>query len=199
MYTCVLPLPRQEEAMKIAGIDVHKKVLMVVVVDARAPEEKPARRRFVTLPSELQRFRIWLQEQGVEEAVMESTAQYWRSVWLELEPHMRLHLAQAFSNRAPRGRKHDFKDAERLARRLIADELILSFVPNGEQRIWRSLTRMKVQLTRDRVRLQNQMECRWKKCASSCRSWSATCWVPVGFAFCMLWHKARAMPRSWPS
>lgn len=27
--------------------------------------------------------------QGVEEAVMESTAQYWRSVWIELEPHMR--------------------------------------------------------------------------------------------------------------
>ena len=95
----------------------------------------------------------------MEEAVMESTAQYWRSVWLELEPHMRLHLAQAFSNRAPRGRKHDFKDAERLVRRLIADELILSFVPNGEQRIWRSLTRMKVQLTRDRVRLHSQMEC----------------------------------------
>jgi transposase len=145
--------------MKMAGIDVHKKVLMVVVVDASVPEEKPVRRRFVTLPSELQRFRIWLQEQGVEEAVMESTAQYWRSVWLELEPHMSLHLAQAFSNRAPRGRKHDFKDAERLVRRLMADELILSFVPKGEQRIWRSLTRMKVQLTRDRVRLQNQMEC----------------------------------------
>jgi transposase len=35
----------------------------------------------------------------------------------------------------------------------------LSFVPNGEQRIWRSMTRMKLQLTRDRVRLQNQMEC----------------------------------------
>ena len=71
---------------------------------------------------------------------------------------MRLHLAQAFSNRVPRGRKHDFKDAERVVRRLIADELILSFVPNGEQRIWRSMTRMKLQLTRDRVRLQNQME-----------------------------------------
>src|SRR5499433_3180556 len=102
---------------------------------------------------------MWLQEQGVEEAVMESTAQYWRSVWLEREPYLRLHLAQAFSNRAPRGGKHDFKDAERLVKRLIADELILSFVPKGEQRIWRSLSRMKVQLTRDRVRLQNQMEC----------------------------------------
>src|SRR5215472_11388026 len=145
--------------MKMAGIDVHKKVLLMVVVDRSALEEKPARRRFVTLPSEIQRFRILLQEQGVEEAVMESTAPYWRSVWLELEPHMRLHLAQAFSNRAPRGRKHDFKDAERLVRRLIADELILSFVPSGEQRIWRNMTRMKLQLRRDRVRLQNQIEC----------------------------------------
>ena len=145
--------------MKMAGIDVHKKVLMVVVVDTNTPEEKPVRRRFATMPSELQRFLTWLREQGVEEAVMESTAQYWRSVWLELEPHMRLHLAQAFSNRAPRGRKHDFKDAERLVRRLMADELILSFVPSGEQRIWRSMTRMKLQLTRDRVRLQNQIEC----------------------------------------
>ena len=51
------------------------------------------------------------------------------------------------------------KDAERLVRRLIANELILSFVPDGEQRIWRSMARMKLQLTRDRVRLQNQMEC----------------------------------------
>lgn len=91
--------------------------------------------RFVTMPSELHRLLTWLQDQGVEEVVMESTAQYWRSVWLELEPHMRLPLAQAFSNRAPCGRKHDFKDAERLVRRLIAGELILSFVPSGEQRI----------------------------------------------------------------
>ncbi len=144
---------------KIAGIDVHKKVLMVVVIDATTPGEKPERRRFATMPSDLHRLLIWLREQGVEEAVMESTAQYWRSVWLELEPHMRLHLAQAFSNRAPRGRKHDFKDAERLVRRLIADELILSFVPGGEQRSWRNMTRMKLQLTRDRVRLQNQIEC----------------------------------------
>jgi transposase len=35
----------------------------------------------------------------------------------------------------------------------------LSFVPHGERRTWRNLTRMKLQLTRDRVRLQSQMEC----------------------------------------
>jgi hypothetical protein len=84
-------------------MDVHQKVLMVVGIDATTPEEKPERRRFATMPSDLHRLLIWLREQGVEEAVMESTAQSWRSVGLELEPYLRLHLAQAFSNRAPAG------------------------------------------------------------------------------------------------
>ncbi|MDT7813669.1 MAG: transposase [Acidobacteriaceae bacterium] len=143
----------------VAGIDIHKKVLMVVVlhqIGGRA--EDLQRRRFGTATSELHRLTAWLREQGVEEAVMESTAQYWKPVWYELEPHMRLQLAQAFSNRAPRGRKHDFRDAERLVRRLLAEELILSFVPPPEQRAWRMMTRAKVQLARDRVRLHNQLE-----------------------------------------
>jgi len=69
-----------------------------------------------------------------------------------------LHLAQARSNRGRRGRKKDFPDAERLVKRLMADELILSFVPDAEQRLWRTVTRRKYQLTRDKVRLQNQLE-----------------------------------------
>jgi len=185
--------------MKMAGIDVHKKVLMVVVIDASTPEEKPWRPRFSTMPSELHRLLIWLREPGVEEAVMESTAQYGRWVRLELEPHLRLHLAQAISNRAPRGRKHDFKDAERLVRRLIADELILSFVPNGEQRIWRSMTRMKVQVTRDRVRLQNQMECLLEEMRIKLSIVSAIYWVPADYAFGRLWQEARLTPRCWRS
>lgn len=145
--------------MKMAGIEVHKKVLRVVVMETTSPEEKPERRRFTSLPSDLSRLCSWWGAPDVQAAVMESTAQYWRTVWLELEPHMLLHLAHAFSNRAPRGGEHDFKDAERLVRRLFAEELILSFVPNGEQRIGRNLTGMKMQLTRDRIRLQSQREC----------------------------------------
>jgi transposase len=69
-----------------------------------------------------------------------------------------LHLAHARSNRARRGRKRDFADAERLVKRLVAQELILSFVPAPEQRLWRTVTRTKVQLTRNRVQLQNRLE-----------------------------------------
>jgi hypothetical protein len=64
-----------------------------------------------------------------------------------------LHLAQALSNRGRRGRKTDFRDAERLVKRLLSQELVLSFVPDVEQRLWRTLTRTKYQRTRDKVRL----------------------------------------------
>jgi transposase len=95
---------------------------------------------------------------GVQEAVLESTAQYWKAVWRELEGQCKLFLAQAQSNRAPKGRKGDYQDAERLLRRHVAGELILSFVPSPEQRLWRTMTGGKHPLTRDRVRLQNQIE-----------------------------------------
>jgi transposase len=115
----------------------------------------------------------WLTEQGVEEVVMESTAQYWKPVWGMLErfwqPECKkreeagplsgaLHLAQAQSNRGRRGRKKDFLDAERLVKRLVAQELVLSLVPDVEQRLWRAVMRRKYQLTRNRVQLQNRLE-----------------------------------------
>ena len=133
-----------ERKYKIAGIDVHKSMLAVVVADAgREGEFQFDRRQFGITESELRQLSIWLDGEGVREAVMESTAQYWKPVWQQLEGQCQLYLAQAHSNRAPRGRKRDFADAERLLRRHVAGELILSFVPNPEQRLWRTLTRTK--------------------------------------------------------
>jgi transposase len=144
---------------RVAGIDVHKKMLAVVMTDAAETGEfRFERRKFGTGADELRLLSNWLSEQGVKEAVMESTAQYWKPVWQALEDSFRLHLAQAYSNKAPKGRKRDFADAERLVRRHIAGELILSFVPDQEQRLWRTMTRTRQQLVRDRVRLQNQLE-----------------------------------------
>jgi len=97
---------------------------------------------------------------------------YWKPVWAALERYWKpirekregarrksgtLHLAQAQSKRERRGRKKDFLDAERLVKRLVARELTRSFVPDGEQRLWRTVTRKKYQLRRERGRLQNQI------------------------------------------
>jgi transposase len=130
-------------------------MLAVVVGNSGEPELEA---RFGTSVSELRQLREWLREQGVEEVVMESTAQYWRPVWMELEGAFRLHLVQAQSNRAPHGRKSDFADAWRLLRRFYAHDLRLSFVPEPEQRSWRDLTRTRWELTRSKVALYNHIE-----------------------------------------
>src|ERR1039458_3412915 len=139
---------------RIAGIDVHKKMLAVVVADVEVEGEYQFERRlFGSNPDHLRLLANWLIEQQVEEVVMESTAQYWKPVWGALEQYWKptgqkregtgpmsgtLHLAQAQSNRGPRGRNKDFPDAE--------------------QRLWRTVMRRKYQLTRNRVQLQNRLE-----------------------------------------
>ena len=158
----------------IAGIDVHKKMLAVVVADIEVEGEYQfERRRFGANPEQLQALCTWLTEHRAEEVVMESTAQYWKPVWGALERYWKpicqkregagrmsgtLHLAQALSNRGRRGRKNDFRDGERLVKRLVSQELTLSFVPDAEQRLWRTLTRTKYQLRRNRVQVQNHLE-----------------------------------------
>jgi transposase len=159
---------------RIAGIDVHKKMLAVVMADIEVEDEYQFERRWYgSNPEQLRVLSEWLSEQQVEEVVMESTAQYWKPVWGALERFWKpicqsresagrmsgtLHLAQALSNRGRRGRKTDFRDAERLVKRLVSQELVLSFVPDTEQLLWRTITRTKYQRTRDKVRLQNQLE-----------------------------------------
>jgi transposase len=94
--------------------------------------------------------------------VWEALESYWKPIREKREGARRksgtLHLALAQSNRGRQGRKRDFPDAERLVKRLVARELTLSFVPDAEQRLWRTVTRRKYQLTRDHVRQQNQLE-----------------------------------------
>src|SRR2546426_6754552 len=73
---------------RIAGIDVHKKMLAVVVSDAEVEGEYQFERRmFGSSPEQLRSLAAWLLEQQVEEVVMESTAQYWKPVWEALEQH----------------------------------------------------------------------------------------------------------------
>lgn len=130
----------------LAGIDVHKKMLAVVVRIENGAEVRYEKRRFGATQSEIRHLAAWLGGYGVSEAVLESTAQYWRPVWYGLEAHLKLHLTHPMAVRARQGRKHDFGDAQRLADRLRSREIVESFVPEAQQRRWRLLTRLRVEL-----------------------------------------------------
>ena len=107
----------------VAGIDVHKRILVVVVLNSSAPDRDHATARFGTAHQQRQELVEFLRFHQVSHVAMESTAQYWRPVWMDLEGEFPLTLAQARSTHAPRGRKQDLSDARRIARRLLSGDL----------------------------------------------------------------------------
>jgi transposase len=143
---------------EIAGIDVHKKMLAVVVRRERDGKPEYEKHKFGTTHKEILALAAWLQHQQVGQVVMESTAQYWRPVWYGLEAHFQLHLSHPLQTRAPRGRKRDFRDAQRLADRWRAGDLEESFIPGAEQRSWRWLTRARVHMKCKIGVIRNQIE-----------------------------------------
>ena len=91
---------------RIAGIDVHKAMLAVVVADVEVEGDwQFARRQFGATPSQLRLLTEWLVEHEVEEVVMESTAQSWRPVWDALERDWQP------TQRASSGRRADHRRA----------------------------------------------------------------------------------------
>ena len=114
---------------RVAGLDVHKKTVVAVVLQSYHSEEDYAAAVFGTTRYGLNELIAFLRQHGVTHAAMESTAQYWRPVWMALEGQFTLTLAQARLTRAPRGRKWDKADAQRIAKRLLSRDLTVSYVP----------------------------------------------------------------------
>ena len=67
----------------VAGIDVHKKMLAVVVGRVREQTIEVERAKFSTTTQDLKVLQDWLEAHGVDEVVMESTGQYHKPVWLQ--------------------------------------------------------------------------------------------------------------------
>jgi len=143
-------------SQNIAAIDVHKKLLVAVITSSAKPDVPLQSRRFGSGATELHHLLAWLFQYEVAEAVMQARhstgSRYgwnWSRIWrrLSLSP-----------TRRAKGRKSDLADAKRLRRRFVAGELDLSFIPESEQRAWRMVTRGRLQLIRERVQWQNQIE-----------------------------------------
>ena len=69
----------------LVGLDIHKKTVVVVVLDSEHPDEDCAAGVFGTTRYGLSELIGFLRQHGVTHAAMESTAQYWRPVWMALE------------------------------------------------------------------------------------------------------------------
>jgi transposase len=122
-----------------------------VVACVRVPDGQGGRRQEVrsypTFTSGLEALAGWLTAEGVTQAVMEATGQYWKPVWWVLEERgFQLLLVNARHVKILPGRKTDVADAAWLAELLEHGLLRGSFVPPAVIRQLRDLTRYRKRL-----------------------------------------------------
>lgn len=132
-----------------AGMDVHKKTVVVHVITPQGCET----RTFGTTTEELWSMVDWLVSVDVVDVAMESTGVYWKPAYNLLEASgLRPVVANAQHIKAVPGRKTDVNDAEWIADLHRHGLLPTSFIPDRGQRELRELVRYRRSLVQERTR-----------------------------------------------
>lgn len=139
-----------------AGLDVHKKSVVVAVRTPRAREV----RTFPTTTKALLQMLDYLQTHRVRHVAMESTGVYWRPIFnlLEDADMEEVMVVNAGHIKQVPGRKTDVKDAEWIAELLQYGLLRGSFVPKREHREVRDLLRYRRTVIQQRAHEVQRVE-----------------------------------------
>ena len=139
---------------RVAGLDVHKKVVWVAV---RLPGTRPGERtvtvkRYRTFWRELTKMAAWLTGLGVTDAALESTGVYWWPVYHALaQAGIEVCVCNAAHMRNVPGRKTDLRDCQWIAELHEHGLLRPSFIPAAAVAELRALTRYRKKLIEQRT------------------------------------------------
>jgi transposase len=97
-----------QENRKVCGIDVHKTFLVATILDGEGNSET---RRIQQTSESLLEFRTWIQSENCVSVAFESTADYWRTLYLILEGHVPINVANAHHIKHILGKKTDITDS----------------------------------------------------------------------------------------
>jgi len=140
---------------RCAGIDVHKKLLVVALRIGRKVEV----REFGTLTHEIRSIAAWLKENGCQMAAMESTGSFWKPIYNIFEQEgLPIMVCNAYHIKNVPGRKTDVNDARWIAHCLSHGLLDPSFVPDRDQRELRDMTRFRKSQIEERSRNINRLQ-----------------------------------------
>ena len=140
------------------GIDVHKDMIEVCIIN----QNTPIRKQFSTIYSDLLEMVKWLYDNDCYHIAMESTGVYWRPIYEAIEEHSPYYesiiVANAHHMRNLPGRKTDVKDAEWIATLLQHGLLEPSFVPDRIIRNLREFSRTYKNTVSEKSRCLNRLE-----------------------------------------
>ncbi|GHT20212.1 IS110 family transposase [Bacteroidia bacterium] len=147
---------------KTCGLDVHKGSIFACILNTQG--EKIFEKRYGTLTPDLIELRDNLVAHGCGRVAMESTSIYWMPIWHVLESDFELTLANPYFIKQLSGRKSDVKDAQWIAECLQKELIKSSFVAGDVLQQMRQYTRQHRRLTKNRVRLEQQLDNQLQRC-----------------------------------
>jgi len=140
---------------RCAGIDVHKKFLVVCLRIGSKQEV----RKIGTLTHEIRDMVAWLKANDCQMAAMESSGSYWKPIYNIFEQEgLPVMVCNAYHIKNVPGRKTDVNDAQWIAKCLSQGLLNPSFVPSREQRELRDMTRFRKSQIEERARNINRLQ-----------------------------------------
>ena len=140
---------------RCAGIDVHKKLLVVCLRIGSKSEV----RRFGTLTQDIRKMVEWLKSNGCQMTAMESSGSYWKPIYNIFEQEgFPVMVCNAYHIKNVPGRKTDVNDAQWIAKCLSQGMLNPSYVPDREQRELRDMTRFRKSQIEERARNINRLQ-----------------------------------------
>jgi len=140
---------------RCAGIDVHKKLLVVCLRIGRKTET----REFGTTTGEIREIVAWLKENDCQMVAMESSGPYWKPLYNIFEQeNLPAMVCNAHHIKNVPGRKTDWNDAFWIAKCLSQGLLKPSFVPDRNQRELRDITRFRKSQIEERSRNINRLQ-----------------------------------------
>jgi transposase len=142
---------------RCAGVDVHKRTVVVTVLLTEPERVERQTRTFGTMTDDLLALSEWLDTLSVTHVAMESTGVYWWPVYNLLEAGRTILLVNPRHIKAVPGRKTDVKDSEWLADLLRHGLLTASFIPPQPIRALRELTRYRKRLVQARAQETNHV------------------------------------------
>lgn len=143
----------------VAGLDVHKKVVVAAIIVQQADGTwLEAKHNFGTMTADLLGLSDWLMAHGVTHVAMESTGEYWKPVFNILENNFEVMVINAAHISKVPGRKTDQSDAEWIAELMKYGLLKASFIPPLGQRELRELTRYRSSFIKERSTLVNRVQ-----------------------------------------
>lgn len=144
---------------RVAGLDVHRDLVVACVRAVVRKEATVAKERFATTSRGLASLACWLVDQHVELAVMEATGVYWKPVYYALEDVIGdVWVVNAHHVKNVPGRKTDLNDAEWLADVAAHGMVRPSLIPPPPVRALRELTRYRRTQVDERAREIQRLE-----------------------------------------